>query len=272
MPTLLTEPIPTAIPGFIFDLSDESDDVQLAAGLLANFPGGVRALGGSDRIEGSLDGEIMSGNVGADTLIGNGGNDSLSGGRDNDRLGGNDGDDFLFGNLGNDVINGGNGNDGLFGGKDNDNLNGANGNDDLYGDIGDDTLTGEAGLDLLSGGEGLDVFQLRYDDRSTVADIVAGVGNADIITDFNAIDDRVRFLGLNSVETSRLVAVAVDKLPISVLQTFPAIARGTIPLSTLDPDGDGLMSGISIEVPETQISFGLVLNVTPQQMASRILA
>jgi Ca2+-binding RTX toxin-like protein len=220
----------------------------------------------------SIDGELISGNIGADTLVGNGGNDSLFGGQDGDRLGGNDGDDFLFGNLGNDILNGGAGSDELFGGRDNDNLNGSSGNDALKGDIGDDTLTGESGLDFLAGGAGIDNFQLRYDDRSTVADMVAGTGNADIITDFNPTEDRVRFLGLTSTETSRLVAVAVNNLPVTVLQNFPAVVRGTIPLSTLDPDGDGFMSGVSIEVPETQISFGLVLNVTPEQMLGRIVA
>jgi Ca2+-binding RTX toxin-like protein len=105
---------------------------------LEDFPGGLRALGGNDRITGSADAEVINGNGGNDTLNGGGGGDRLIGGFGSDRL---------FGGSGNDVLEGRPGFDFLFGGGGNDSLNGGSGRDRLNGGPGNDTLTGGASID-----------------------------------------------------------------------------------------------------------------------------
>ncbi|TAF11251.1 MAG: hypothetical protein EAZ77_00920, partial [Nostocales cyanobacterium] len=67
----------------------------------------------------------------------------------------------------------------------NDTLNGGDGNDTLYGGYGNDILTGGLGKDYLTGGFGLQPD--RFDYRN-LADSV--LGSFDVITDFNATDDK----------------------------------------------------------------------------------
>lgn len=84
------------------------------------------------------------------------------------------GRDQLRGFGGGDVVNGLGGNDQLFGDQ---------GNDRLNGGAGADSLTGGAGIDTLSGAGGQDVFIFTH----------AGAANRDILTDFRAADDALRF-------------------------------------------------------------------------------
>jgi serralysin len=275
MTDILSQPTPNSIPGVVFLLTDAAEDVQLVPGLLATFPNGLVAFGGDDRIIGSTDSEILFGNLGVDTLSGGAGNDTISAGRDNDILDGDDGNDFLFGNLGNDTLNGGNGDDQLFGGRDNDLIKGNSGNDVLKGELGDDTLSGESGLDLLEGGEGNDVFQLRFADRSSIPQFAAATGNADILIDFNPATDKIQMSGLSAAEIDLLIYTA-SEVPLTAIKELPGVikepgGKGSIPLSALDPNNDGLVKGVSIEVPSTGISFGFVLNVTPEQVQGRLI-
>ncbi len=89
--------------------------------------------------------------------------------------------DAVRGFGGNDVIYGFNGTDRLYGDVGNDKLDGGAANDRLYGNDGADTLLGGAGADTLTGGAGADVFAF------------AETGSGNIITDFRAADDAMRF-------------------------------------------------------------------------------
>ena len=135
--TVLSGEEPEPDPTFL--LLGNGDDVEtLAAGDLDDLPGGLRALGGNDRVVGSADAEVINGNGGNDTLNGAGGADTLIGGFGSDRL---------FGGSGNDVLEGRPGFDFLFGGSGNDSLSGGSGRDRLNGGPGNDTLTGGASID-----------------------------------------------------------------------------------------------------------------------------
>lgn len=270
MTDILTSPLPSAIPGVVFTLTDDSENVELTPGLLEDFPFGLVAFAGDDNVIGSSDSELIFGNLGADTLMGGDGADTISGGQDNDTLEGGLGNDLLFGNKGNDTVAGGDGNDWLFGGQDNDTLSGGSGTDIIRGDLGDDTLLGESGLDLLKGGEGNDLFQLRFNDYSNMSEIGAGAGNADIITDFNAAVDRITILGGVKQSDLRLDSISNQSLVLPPAISA-AVAEGVIPMSELDPNGDGVFQGTALSVMGTGIVFGFVLNATPDQISGRIL-
>lgn len=119
---------------------------------LNGTPDGETLTGGPrrDAIFGRGGDDILSGEGGGDTIAGGAGNDTLDGGAGKDRLNGGAGDDSLSGGLGNDNLNGGAGNDSLSGGFGNDNLNGGAGNDTLIGGEGRDTLRGGPGADIFS--------------------------------------------------------------------------------------------------------------------------
>lgn len=93
------------------------------------------------------------------------------------------GNDVVYGYGGNDMLTGDAGNDKLFGGLGKDKLLGGAGADKLDGGSGADTLIGGAGIDTLTGGTGADAFVFA----------TAGATNRDIITDFRAVDDALRF-------------------------------------------------------------------------------
>lgn len=93
------------------------------------------------------------------------------------------GADAVRGFGGNDVMRGWGGNDRLIGDLGNDKLYGDSGADRLYGNSGADTLIGGSGVDTISGGTGADTFVFTF----------KGATNRDIITDFNAVDDRLQF-------------------------------------------------------------------------------
>ncbi len=115
--------------------------------------------------------------------------------RGNDTAYGDGGDDFLYGYAGNDVLYGGFGKDYLFGGADNDTLYGGRDDDNLWGEAGRDYLSGDAGNDGLSGGAGADVLTGGANNDvfayAAASDSFAQAGWADIITDFNASEDRI---------------------------------------------------------------------------------
>lgn len=154
---LLTGPPNQGDPNF-FDLTLNDDIVQLANGILRNYPGGLRALSGNDFVRGSGAAELMNGNAGTDTLIGGCGSDTIGGGKDFD---------IIYGECGNDILSGNQGDDYAYGGTGNDFIRGGQGNDNLVGDSGNDTLIGDAGIDKLWGGEGADLFVIRRETGAT---------------------------------------------------------------------------------------------------------
>jgi Ca2+-binding RTX toxin-like protein len=154
----------------------------------------IRGLSGNDNLTGSSNGDTIFGDRGSDIINGGDGNDSLFGGKESDQLSGGNGDDFLSGNNHNDTLTGGAGNDIMRGGKDNDVLLGGDGNDELWGD---------RGFDALTGGAGNDTFVLQF--TATSAD------QADVITDFNSTDDKIRLVGFTFSQLSfESVSVVLD--------------------------------------------------------------
>lgn len=158
---LLTGPPNQGDPNF-FDLTLNDDIVQLANGILRNYPGGLRALSGNDFVRGSGAAELMNGNAGTDTLIGGCGSDTIRGGKDFD---------IIYGECGNDILSGNQGDDYAYGGTGNDFIRGGQGNDNLVGDSGNDTLIGDAGIDKLWGGGGADLFVIRRETGATSREI-----------------------------------------------------------------------------------------------------
>jgi serralysin len=262
---ILTSPLPSAIPGVIFDLSDNAstpDNVQLTPGLLANYPFGLRALSGDDTVVGSADGEIIFGNLGLDRLSGEGGNDSIASGRDNDLISGGDGDDLLAGNIGNDVIEGNAGNDSLFGGQN---------NDVLVGGAGNDTLSGDFGLDALVGREGQDTFILRADNTATLAQFAGQAGDADILIDFQKADDRIALTG--GLTEASLTFTELKGQPVTITpQVQEVLNLGIITLADLDPNGDGLADATLIGVRGTSQFVGVALNVAIADLQGRFVS
>jgi Ca2+-binding RTX toxin-like protein len=208
-----------------FNLTNQPDSVLLTPGLLANFPGGLRGLGGSDYIVGSEDSELIHGNGDCDYVVGGEGNDSVFGGKGHDRIQGNEGNDFIQGNKNEDILAGNDGSDTIHGGLDDDSLTGGSGNDLVSGDRGNDTLIGvdpdnipcdideicppfrpgELERDTLVGGEGRDLFVLGdaqsvYYDDSNVVFIIAPPPDQPppsyaLIADFKPGEDTIQLKG-----------------------------------------------------------------------------
>nr|WP_111299058.1 M10 family metallopeptidase C-terminal domain-containing protein [Paracoccus saliphilus] len=122
--------------------------------------------------------------------------ENLQGGAGADRLGGNAQDNLIQGGGGADGLSGRRGSDRLLGQDGNDTLDGAMGADLLEGGRGSDRLIGGMGADQLTGGMGADVFVFRAldDSRST---------GRDLVTDFNARDDRI---DLGAIDADRQFA------------------------------------------------------------------
>jgi serralysin len=249
----------------VYDLSNDPatpDEVQLTPGLLATYPFGMRSLDGNDRVVGSSDGELIFGNLGLDTLLGSGGQDSLLGGRDHDVIQGHEDDDVLTGNVGSDIIDGGSGNDSLFGGQN---------NDALVGGDGSDTLSGDLGIDAISGGTGADVFVLRADNTSSLIEFASNSGNADLLIDFNPLDDRIALTG--GLTEANLSLVELNNYPLPITSEIQGlIDSGIISLATIDPDGNGLINGTLMGVSGTDQFLGLTLNATPIDLQGKFIS
>ncbi|AFY83583.1 S8 family serine peptidase [Oscillatoria acuminata] len=222
-PIILGEPTPNTVTTTL--TGSNEDDVIFgtdAAEAIASFGGNDFLYGreGDDNLYGGEGNDLLHGNQGNDFLDGGAGDDWIHGGQGNDAILGNEGNDVLFGDLGNDLIFGGNdndflngnqgddsldagaGTDTLHGGQGNDILIGGSGNDFLYGDKGDDTLVGvdtrsatpgQGEIDFLTGGEGSDLFVLG-DSTRVYYDGDSNGGYA-ILTDFNAVQDRIQLKG-----------------------------------------------------------------------------
>ncbi len=207
---------------------------------------------GDDRVQGTLQGDVISGGAGADTLLGDQGADTLYGGAGNDvifgrqpltagggpdkdtvadgnnylrgeagndSIAGGSGFDDINGNQGDDTVHGGVGNDWVVGGQDNDLLYGDNGNDLVYGNLGNDTVYGGEGDDWVRGGQGDDVVDgglgndWLWGDRGN--DTMTGGGGADQFHTFaGAGNDHVT--DFNYAEGDRIVID--DRTGYSVMQ------------------------------------------------------
>lgn len=131
-------------------------------------------------VAGIADAAPRTGGAGADSMAGTG---------LDERIDGANGNDTLTGEAGADTLIGGNGDDLLQGGSSIDNLSGG---------VGNDTLDGGAGDDVLSGGRNNDVFVFG-----------PGFGD-DIITDFKAVEDEIRFQGAGFTSFADMLAHATQ--------------------------------------------------------------
>lgn len=127
------------------------------------------------------------------------------------------GRDLILDRGGSDRINAGGGNDLVLAGKGNDRVDASLGNDVVLGEAGDDRINGGTGADVLwagvgsdtvTGGAGADAFLFK-----------AGDGLAEI-TDFNAADDQILFMGLRS----DLINVSIIKEGGNVRVTFSDVS------------------------------------------------
>lgn len=141
-----------------------------------------RPDGGTNTIEGSERGEMITGTRASDVIWAKGGDDSVRAGNGDDLVRGGDGNDKIGGGNGNDRLSGGSGNDILMGGDGRDVLFGGDGNDRLAGGNGNDRLVDSTGNDAYSGGEGADTFVFGLTSRQAATN---GTGR-DQIRDFNA--------------------------------------------------------------------------------------
>ncbi|QUJ76504.1 calcium-binding protein [Sulfitobacter albidus] len=136
-------------------------------------------------VEGSEDGDDLTGDAGNQRIFADAGNDTVRAGGGADELRGGSGDDDLDGGSGDDLLHGEDGGDALRGGSQNDALFGHSGADTLHGDDGTDALQGSAGGDLLFGDAGDDVLQGGLDNDTlhggTGADTLFGGWGDDII-------------------------------------------------------------------------------------------
>jgi Ca2+-binding RTX toxin-like protein len=174
----------------------------------------------------------------ADRVIGTAGNDELFSYSGDDTVLGNDGADVLSGAGGNDDLFGGKGEDRVYGGSGRDSLVGRSADDALYGGADGDTLAGGTGRDELTGGGGKDAF---------VFDTAIGSTQRDYITDFVAVDDRMR---LDNAIFTRIGPVGVleaDRFVVGVAarESIDRIiydrAEGVL---SYDPDGTGAAAAI----------------------------
>lgn len=266
-----------ATPDGFYDLTAQDNSLTLTPGLLVASPNGLRALEGNDNVIGSSDAEIINGNQGNDTVQGGGNNDTLQGGKDRDYLDGQEGNDVIYGELNEDSLVGGVGNDLIRGGKDADILDGQGGADTLIGDYGADMLTG--------GGES-DLFVLRMDT------VMNDPNSADFILDFNSSEsDRI---GLTGGLTEASLVLRPESISLTdVLNRVPgAVSDSDLGLLSevlgllspefitdqisqmlgvnIDPDGDGNISGTSIEMGNA-IGLGFAINATPADLTGRFV-
>ncbi|NJK66258.1 MAG: calcium-binding protein [Microcoleus sp. CSU_2_2] len=253
-------------PRLIGDNSPEN--IVLAPGQLANFPGGVWMLGGNDTVRGSSDAERIFGNDNRDSLLGGAGDDSIYGGKEDDDVLGESGNDFLTGDRNSDFVDGGVGNDFLRGGR---------GVDLLVGGDGNDTLIGDVDVDIYKGGLGSDVFVLRVD-QAGLRIVGTEVPDA-VIVDFDKSSDSIGistgFTSSNlsfeqvsySLNDPRLLLLD----PGTVAGGTSLLAKGGISQGDLDPDGNGRVEATNIRFGFTNALLGTVLNVTPADLNGRFI-
>ena len=167
---------------------------------------------GFDRVETTLDGYTLAGNVeglirrgGADftgngnalanAMIGGAGSDTLGGLGGNDDIAGNSGDDWLVGGNGEDLLRGQSGADMLLGGWQSDMLAGGSGADRLVGD--QEWLSSQGANDRLDGGDDADLLigdatNIYGNGKGGGDRLAGGAGNDILIGDGDVMMDSAR--------------------------------------------------------------------------------
>lgn len=175
-----------------------------ARSLIENAVGGS----GDDKITGNAAANLLDGGAGNDNINGGTGDDTLVGGAGADILAGGTGYDTLDFSLASariamSLLKGGTAGDAagdrylgfeeVIGSAFDDEIGGANLAETLFGGDGDDILWGASGYDTLTGGAGSDVF-----DFNTATEIGKAVRARDVITDFDAAEDRIDLSGIDA--------------------------------------------------------------------------
>ena len=249
---MVLTPDTSGIVSFIGD--NTSELIQLFPVALANFSLGFWALDGDDTVDGSEASELILGNQGEDILRGFAGNDSVFGGKGRDFLNGSDGNDCLSGGLEADFFLGEAGDDILFGGRGNDVLDGGDGNN---------TLVGGLGVDLLLCGLGNNLCVLGIDPATT------DINSSDLIAGFDPDLDRI---GLASgLTVNDIVLEPVQDVTVTYRFEFPQALQQVLP-PELTSELSGPASGTLIRVRNSNAILGLVGDVTPNELQSRIVS
>ncbi len=160
-----------------YDGSAAGVAVDLAAGTGTGGDAEGDTFAGIENLQGSDQGDALTGDGGDNVLRGERGADSLIGAAGADTLAGGRGADSLLGGDDDDELSGNNGADELFGGA---------GADQLTGGDGDDTLTGGGDADQLDGGGGTDVVSFG-DAAAAVAFAFADTDGPGIAGDFSNV-------------------------------------------------------------------------------------
>jgi Ca2+-binding RTX toxin-like protein len=115
-------------------------------------------------IQGTADGEVLTGTDDDDVILGRAGNDALHGLERTDFLYGEQGNDTLYGDGGNDYLYGGSGDDVMVGGAGSDYFEDSDGVDQMAGDVGDDFfIVNSFNGDTIDGGVGTDsIYIILY--------------------------------------------------------------------------------------------------------------
>jgi Ca2+-binding RTX toxin-like protein len=169
---------------------DWAEYIDAPGPVTATLPGGTAAgadgYGSTDtytaieRLGGSPQADLLTGDGGNNIVNGRGGDDTIVLGAGNDVSRGGDGADTISGEAGNDGISGDAGSDNLIGGGQDDAISDGPGNDLVSGGPGDDELDASgfdpdlgllpSGADRLSGGAGTD--RVHYWPRVTAVSVI----------------------------------------------------------------------------------------------------
>ena len=203
-----------AVLGFALSAADCNAVTQTAAtgDDIALFN---RMFTGNDLIGLSAQNDVFNSGPGRDLIVDTGGSDKINAGGGNDLVLSGKGNDRVDASLGNDVVAGGAGNDRILGGA---------GLDILWAGVGSDTVTG---------GLGADAFLFK-----------AGDGTASI-TDFNAAEDQILFMGpasglanLSIVKAGSDVRITFSDVTVLLLDTL----RSEVTLADVTVGGNAALA------------------------------
>ncbi len=237
---------------FLINSSNPTNDIN-------NFPGGVRGLGGDDRIFVSNNGtnSIINGNLGNDLVNGSfSAYDYIRGGQGVDTLEGGGFPDLINGNLDSDVINGTD--SGNFR-EDNDFLRGGGGNDTIFGNFGNDILIGDVGADFLFGDDFdtltgsndrfADVFVLRSDVTPNGPNLSPTRGGADQIFGFTFSTDT------NRIDSVIVAGLRRSDISVTLVQSPNFTTSGLVDFEIRVPNQGNAYLGIVRNIDSRQSFF-----------------
>lgn len=115
---------------------------------------------------------------------------------------------------------------------------GTSSRDTLNGGMGNDTIAGNGGVDSLTGGTDADIFDYNYSSDSGV-----GMGNRDIITDFETGEDQINtsdFISFTLVSSNATAGNGLSDLTASGAAEIAWEQTDGSTIIYLDTNGDGI--------------------------------